>query len=69
MTSLMHSYGRPPFGVVDLSQTTFASDQMYDVSLELLVPTSRRNMDIGEREGGSENHRLRHLRAMRERLT
>jgi len=45
--SLQYGYGKPPFDVVDLSQTSFASDQVYDVSLELMVPTSRKNIELG----------------------
>ena len=43
----LRSHGRPPFAEIDLSSISFASEQIYDVVLDLVVTSSRSNMDLG----------------------
>jgi hypothetical protein len=49
---LQYGYDRPPFATLDLTSgdgrsSVFAEDQKYDVSLDLVVPLSAANIDLG----------------------
>ena len=45
----MHRQGKPPFALIDLASPALASDQIYDVVLDLVVPTTPRNINLGAR--------------------
>ncbi|GAA97772.1 uncharacterized protein L969DRAFT_43656 [Mixia osmundae IAM 14324] len=45
---LQYGQGRPPFAIVPLKGAgELASDQPYDITLDLLVPASERNIELG----------------------
>lgn len=49
---LQYGYDQPPFASIDLRtpdgyRSVFAEDQQYDVSLDLIVPLSAANIDLG----------------------
>ena len=48
-TSFFDRHSRPPFAYIDLlpSGGYLANDQSYDVFIELFVPVSERNLDLG----------------------
>ena len=41
------STGKVPQARVDLSKVSLATDQIYDVVLEMVVPASPKNIDLG----------------------
>jgi len=43
----MNSYHRPPFARIDFKPGTVLLDQPYDISLELKVPLSDANVQLG----------------------
>lgn len=44
---LQYGYGRPPYAIVPLDKLAIATGQVYDVFIEIVVPPSSTNFEMG----------------------
>ena len=42
-------HGKAPYGIIDLSDASLAIDQIYDIAVNLVVPPTPRNLNLGAR--------------------